>query len=411
MSGSHYNQTPSDRTSGGVKRALCTMYRDSAAATSVAASGNTFFDKPPAEEVLLPIAKQAATLILGGEEQGVEEAIALAEAHPAILEMIVVARDPLGRAVKGTLLQIAAMVGDVDLKEGMEEELKKAEEKEQKAATLQDKTDAKKAKENLKKQRGVVERLAAIKGGLSPEKVAAQLTEVITSENAIKENQQRVDRIVEAIKTFGEGILDKAKEYKEHKEDYNNFKTFQTLCQPVIDALKKALQHDPNKVTTSGYLFDPVILQKAAEWYVQNIKRFEGWWSIVSDVFWVSGCGTLQQHLSVRDGHVAWYRDSLLARYGINEVLHRHTIPPRVCQNSDGLGRYFYLGHYGPSIAAAYVGGGRGNNEGRWGKECFLVASLIEYSKLKTTALQSLMQHPVRSKPAEPLSTKVAPRF
>jgi len=314
------------------------------------------FGKSTQETVLMPLAKRVATLILGGEEQEIEEAIATVKKYPQILRSPpVMARDrsdspdfrvmtpetdaelkkgerhlyigraddggldykilddqgnpivghitpkelgqeikaepaltlpglnklrglilditskrghtPLGRAVKARVLEIAAMAGDVDLHEGMEEEIKQAEEKEQEAKTAEEQSKAKEKIEMLKKHRGIVEQLAAIEGGLSPEEVAAQLDKAVTGEKAKQQTQQKVDRIVAAVKHFGEGILSKAKEYKGDLQNYDNFLEFQQLCQPLIDQLRKALQHDPKEVQTSGRIFDESILYKAADWF------------------------------------------------------------------------------------------------------------------------------------------------
>lgn len=314
-----------------------------------------FFGKTIQETALMPLAKRVATLILGGDEEEVEEAIAIVKKYPEILRCPpVFARDrtdspdfrlmtretdaelkngekhlyigraddggldykildaqgnpivghittkelgqeikadpaftlpnlnklrgvilnitskrghtPKGRAVKAKILQIAAMAGDFDLP-GMEEKIKQAEEKERTANTPEEKSKATIEKETLKKRGGIVEQLAAIENGLSQEEVKEQLEEVITGEKAKQQNQQRVDRITEAVKRFGEGILIKKQEYKGNLEDYNNFPEFQKLCQPLIDQLRKELQHDPKEITTSGFIFDESILYKAADWF------------------------------------------------------------------------------------------------------------------------------------------------
>lgn len=461
-----------------------------------------FFGKTIQETALMPLAKRVATLILGGDEEEVEEAIATVKKYPEILHCPpVIARDrsdspdfrlmtretdaelkkgekhlyigraedggldykildaqgnpivgyitpkelgqevkadpaltlpdlnklrgvilnitskrghtPKGRAVKAKILQIAAMAGDFDLQEGMEEKIQQAGDK-----------------EKIQKQRGIVERLAAIENGLSPDEVKAQLEEVLTGEKAKQQNQQRVDRITEAVKRFGEGLLIKKQEYKGNLKDYNNFPEFQILCQPLIDQLRKVLQHDPKEVTTSGRIFDESILYKAADWFeygyelcpmpnqpdkeiklekgklyleekegylaysvitpdekevrhikinvdapksfeldklnesalkekifaaaskaehiVTNLNRFGGWWSIVSDVFWVNGFGQLQSLLSSRDKDVA--------HHGIGKVVDSKEIPPRgscslegisYINSSSGCGVSHLLGYYG----------------------------------------------------------------
>lgn len=471
-----------------------------------------FFGKTIQETALMPLAQRVATLILGGDEEEVEEAIAIVKKYPEILRCPpVVARDrtdspdfrlmtretdaelkkgekhlyirraedrgldykildsqgnpivghitpkelgqeikadpaltlpnlnklrgvilnitskrghtPKGRAVKAKILQIAAMAGDFDLPEGMEEKIQQANDK-----------------EKIKKQRGIVERLAAIENGLSPDEVKAQLEEVLTGEKAKQQNQQRVDRITEAVKRFGEGILIKKQEYKGNLEDYhNNFPEFQKLCQPLIDQFRKELQHDPKEITTSGFIFDEIILYKAADWFeygyelspmpnqpdneiklekgklywektdsghaysvitpdgkevrhkrfeidpmhftlgnphesrlkeiikeavfkaasnaghiVTNLNRFGGWWSIVSDVFWVNGFGQLQPKLSARGKDVA--------HHGIGPVVGSKEIPARgssctllgisYINSSSGCGVSHFLGYFGSRARA-----------------------------------------------------------
>src|SRR4029077_4509518 len=84
----------------------------------------------------------------------------------------------LGRRVQGSLIQIMAMGGDINLQEGITEE----------------------------KDLGLVERLKAMVG-FPDELVAEQLEEVLTSEEAVAENEKRHMRILDAIKAFGEGII------------------------------------------------------------------------------------------------------------------------------------------------------------------------------------------------------------
>src|SRR5205085_246631 len=113
------------------------------------------FDKP-IENLLNahpdPEATVIGNLILHGEEKDVSEALTLIEVKlekdPNYLDYAVIATDPLGRKVKGTLLQIAAMAYDVDLKSEIKEE----------------------------KDKGLVERIVKLsKPYLSDEEIALQL--------------------------------------------------------------------------------------------------------------------------------------------------------------------------------------------------------------------------------------------
>ncbi len=262
-----------------------------------------------------------ANLILHGEENDVEEALVLVKKNPDLLRSQCIATDPLKRRVLGTPLQIVAMAGDMNLIEG-------------------------KIKEE--KNRGLVERLKAA-AGLSDEEVRDQLEEVLTSKEAVAENQKRNQRILDAIKAFGEGII-KAKE----KYEGNDFAELRALCQPLIEQLEKDLTLNPNEVIKSGYVFDPTILQKAAEWFEKNVNSFGDWRTIQSDVFWVNGFGKLQSKLSSRDAQVI--------RAGIVNLVDDKKVPTRSLRNSDGsssfynsssrLGLDFYLGYYAPSPVA-----------------------------------------------------------
>ena len=70
-----------------------------------------------------------------------------------------------------------------------------------------------------------------------------------------------------------------------------SFKDFQSICQPVIDQLEKALQPDPQSVIRLGFIFDVKIRRDAEKWFSDNVARFGGWWSNLSDVFFVNGIG------------------------------------------------------------------------------------------------------------------------
>lgn len=300
-------------------------------------------------ELISTDVSKVAELILKGEEKEIEEVLKLVKQNPSLLYRQAKAKDPLGREVQGTPLQIAAMAGDVDLKAEIKEE----------------------------KDRGAVERLITA-ANLSPEEVREQLT-VITSEEAKQKNAARNKRVVDTIKKFGESIIEKAKEYKG-----DNFKEFQTQCQSVIDQLENDLKAGMNEVITSGYIFDPKILQEAAEWFEENVGRFGGWWSNQSDVFWANGFGKLQSKLSSRDAQVI--------RAGIGNLVDDGKIPARTLNNSNSvsffftsaprLGVDFYLGRVG-----GLCGSRAGVPCGRIGRAVAMLANLCQ---AKTRALQNL---------------------
>jgi hypothetical protein len=275
------------------------------------------------KDILHPLAIQAATLILSGEEKEVEDAIGLVKTHPDILRCRVRAKDRLGRIAEGTPLQIAAMAGDVNLQKNVKEE----------------------------KDRGIVERLAAIEGGLSADEVAIALAEVITGDEAQRENAKRNQRVLGAIITFGGGVFREVMKYKEDIRDNQNFSAFQKLCEPIINELKETLRPDPREVITSGYIFDLAILHKTAVWFEDVVQSFFGdWWTVPGKVFWNNSFGLLQTQLSARDGHIVRYGTHLVAKG-------KETTPMRTLFNKDGssyfnpssgLGRDFYLADGAP---------------------------------------------------------------
>lgn len=206
------------------------------------------FDRP-VEQLMHPDpeATLIGNLILKAEEKDVEDALGLIakkqKENPSYLHGHVIARDPLGRPAKGTLLQLAAMGGDVDLKAEIKED----------------------------KDRGLCERLIRI-GNLSEAEVAEQL-KVINSPEAKAANESRNERILSAIKRFGKGILLKSKEYKGARENTShNFKAFQLFCQPLIDQLERDLTPDPAEIVTSGYIYDPSVLPRAQEWFEEHLN-------------------------------------------------------------------------------------------------------------------------------------------
>lgn len=90
--------------------------------------------------------------------------------------------------------------------------------------------------------------------------------------------------------------------------------------------------------------------------HTPDLTGFGGWWTIISDVFWVNGFGKLQSKLSSRDAQIT--------NEGIGYVVDDGRIPPRTLVNRDRhtyffnssslLGRDFYLGYYAgaPALGA-----------------------------------------------------------
>ena len=302
------------------------------------------------DELVRDEAALVGNLILQGEEKEVNQAIDLVRKNPFLLRCKVEATDPLGRRVRGTPLQIAAMAGDLDLKPGITDE----------------------------KDRGIVERLVKA-SSLSEEEVAEQL-KCVTSKEALKANETRNECILVAIKKFGNAIA----EVK--TDDINNLKEMQARCKPYIDQLHEELKPDTETMTTAGFIFDPAILQKAAEWFEENAdKKFGGWLNNNSNVFWVNGIGKLQARLSSRDAEVV--------RAGIDHLLENgDAVSVRTLKNDDSssyffnseseLGVSFYIGSM-RGEPLRYPGGVSG---GAWGD----VPACGFLSQTKTTALQNL---------------------
>ena len=241
------------------------------------------------------ILHQAANDILNGNQAKVDRVVALVKNNPSYLLSPTEGRDRLGRRVQGTLLQIAAMAGDVNLRELKEEE---------------------------KQHRGIVELLQEA-GNLSKDNVAKQLHPVLFSEEAIKANEARNKRIQAAVEHFAEGIF-QAEIAKEPAEwSVELFQAAQKKCALAINTFRATLQTTLNDVIVSGYVFDTSILHQAMTWFEQknNLDRFGGWITLASDVFWVNGIGSLQCALSSRDAQVC--------HRGIIDVAQDRILPPR----------------------------------------------------------------------------------
>lgn len=259
--------------------------------------GETYLNMQQTEEMT-----RLGKMVLSGEENDVETVLTEVKKNPALLDIVITVKDPLGTPVTGTLLQLAAMAGDVDLRDGIKKE----------------------------KDRGLVERLVDA-GNLSKERVAKDLA-CITSKEAQDANDKRVERYLTIIKKFGNSLC----EGKITNDE-------------AIVQLEKELLEERSKAVNAGFIFDPRILHDTAKWFEENINRFGGWWSPQSDVFWVNGFGKLQNLLSSRDAQVA--------RAGIGNEVDEGEMPERSLKNPSGdshfynassrLGRDFYLGYYG----------------------------------------------------------------
>jgi hypothetical protein len=277
--------------------------------------------------------RQAADAVLKGDQASVDYVIKLVNEKRVPLTLSTKGQNAREQWVEGTLLQIAAMAGDVNLRK-------------------------KTAKE---KDHGLVELLAEA-GKLSQEEVANQIHAVLFTEEAQQKNKERKQLVIDALVAFANNII--AANLPASWNTIEEFKAAQAKSQPYIDTFRKALLPDPNEVITSGYIFDPDILVKTAEWFEnkENIERLGGWWSLKSDLFWVNGFGSLQGATSARDAQVI--------REGIGNVVDDKNLPPRTLKNSDGssyffdaasrLGWDFFVGYFAgrPRLVSAGRGAG-----------------------------------------------------
>ncbi len=204
-----------------------------------------------------------------------DEAVKLIEINPSILFYCVEATDPVGRRVKGNLLQIAAMAGDVNLKPA--------------------------SSSSSQPNDGLVERLAEA-ANLSKNEVVKQLAPIFSKE-AMQENKNRNNRILTAIKDFGKGLLAAVDDAQ------GTFTDFQMRYQYLIDNFRNALKPNPDEIITSGYIFDPNIICDALRWCKTHLNTHHDDFFMNLDnkilMFWINCIGSLQSVLSARDAQAA----------------------------------------------------------------------------------------------------------
>jgi len=233
------------------------------------------------ERTLANILNKSADFLLLGEEKGISRVCYLVEEQPILLRIITIGKDRLNRRVQGTLLQIAAMAGDVSLSS----------------------TD----------KGGLVERLK-LAGKLTNEEVRDHL-EVVTGSDAKLENEKRNQRVLQALEKFVHGFL------QIKISGISEFQDFKKKCIPLIEQFDNDLQIITKEPITKGYVFDPEIICKAAKIFAKNIKAFGGWYGLYSAMFRINGFGMLQRHLSARDAQVV--------RNGMDNYIEKHLIAGR----------------------------------------------------------------------------------
>ncbi len=188
--------------------------------------------------------------------------LALIAENPDFLHYYVIATDPLGRKVKGRLLEIALMAGmDCHVIESL---------------VLQ----------------------------LPPAEVIKQL-EVVMGSEAKQENEARNLCISSAIAAFGAGIL-------------NNSLDFRDLINRLLflgNSLREALDLNQNQVRTRGNVFDLQNLITFVEWFINYFKHFElvRQPAIKCRIFWDTGLDLLKSRLSLPM--------QISAKNGINALL------------------------------------------------------------------------------------------
>ena len=241
----------------------------------------TFFKQSSLPEI-------AAQYILSGH---LKETLDIVRMNPEVLRPVIEATDPRGRRVKGTLLRIAAAAGSFN----------------------PFKMDEKAV------PHGIVEHLARL---LPSETVKAQLKEQFPP-GWEKKTTARMERYVDAAQTFGAEIL---------AITVPEGSSLKAECKPLIDKFTKALESDPEKVLTSGLIFDLQILTKIKRYFLDNKDNFGGWYSDKSSLFWTVGYGSLLGLASADDAH--------LIQHGIYNVAELQQLPTRSLKFTDGSSYY-----------------------------------------------------------------------
>lgn len=214
-------------------------------------------------------------------------------------------RDRFGTYIeKRTLLQMAGMLDDVNHRE----------------------------KQAQEKDHGAVELLSKA-AGFNRDEVADQLFPVLFSEEAKAANNARKNTVLALFKEFGESLIRKKAELPEkwNKYSFEEFKITLETCRLEIDTLRKNLFRVVfNQTITLGQVLDSSYIIELDEWFrdPNNLKRFEGLYSVISDLFWFSSYGLSQ--------YVAMASDARVHRHGIGRVVNDKELPARTLENWDG---------------------------------------------------------------------------
>ena len=306
-------------------------------------------------------ASELAQRLICAEEEEAVWILKIIEDKPYLANCYVKVLTPQGQPVWGSFLQFFAMLGDVDVHPNLQND----------------------------RDRGMVERIKKA-ANLSDDIVAEQLAEVITSEKAVKANQKRNKHVLDAIKVFGNAIIQRAKECQFQGVDgfhYVNanadlFQYFPAFCKEPINALINTLKPNPNEAITAGLVSDLSVLYQAIKWFQENLKRFGGWGSTVSYIFWENGISKLQAKAMPADARV------ILRGIGNWD---RGETAPRLRKSAKGFNNFYSVDSGLGSKFYPYYGCGR-----RWAtREARPGAREIEkLVSIKNTSFKKLMRQP-----------------
>lgn len=277
----------------------------------------TFFKKCLAQR----LHEAANDLLLGNGAK----ALALVTESPWVINYETDGYDRFGTCIKGrTLLQMAAMIGDVNHRDKMLEE---------------------------KDDHGMVELLKKA-GRLTEEEVAKQVYPVLFSDEAKNANETRKNRILTAMQRFGESLINRKNKMPYDWNGAHTFKSVQTQFQSEIDILRNDLiQIVSNQVITAGYILDPQIYIECEKLFHEYINCGEWTWTFehpAADFFCVITYGLLQ--------YISAAPDARMHLTGIHQVHDEFVIPSRNLKNAarselfakdSKLGLDYFIGHSG----------------------------------------------------------------
>lgn len=258
-------------------------------------------------------------------EGKIDKALALIEQNKDVINIETQGKDRFGTFIqKKTLLQMAGMLGDVNL------------------------TTKKESEE--KKDNGAVE-LFAKAAGLTDDEVAHQLFPVLFSKEAKKESEERKQRVLNVFREFEKNIFKKKVHlparwflpYSESDYSRQEFEEAKTRCRPEINKLRKdLLDVVSNQTVKSGYILDYHIIDEFVECYVkmESIVHFGTTTSLIADLIWMNSYSFLQYVAAARDAHI--HREGthfVVNGYDGGELrrtIDAKEIPARTLKNNDG---------------------------------------------------------------------------